>query len=470
MKQPDISQQDHFSTLSLREELQNNLASLEYDSMTPIQAQSLPVMLNNLDVIAQAKTGSGKTAAFGLSLLNKLDVKLYDVQALVLCPTRELAEQVSQSLRRYARLMHNVKILNLSGGMPMRQQLDSLRHGAHIIVGTPGRIQKHLDQASLRLNNLRTLVLDEADRMLDMGFFDDIKQIISFCPTPRQTLLFSATYTAEIKQIAKQFMQKPEMIVIETPEEKLDIEQKFFEVQNQAEKLQVLKAILLHYQPESTLVFCNTKQQTAELAELLVRDGFSAAALNGDMEQMERDLAMVRFSNKSCGILVATDVAARGLDIKELPAVINFDLAFEHDVHIHRIGRTGRAGNSGLALTLTTPADAMRMCVIEENLGHPVTWGDKAELKTAGAKKLVPEMVTLCLTAGKKDKIRPGDILGALTKDAGLPGNMIGKIDISAMHSFVAIHRDAADQAYQYFQQGKLKGRKVNIKRILSSR
>ncbi len=433
--------------------------------MTPIQAQSLPMMLKGEDVIAKAKTGSGKTAAFGLSILNQLNVENFAAQALILCPTRELAEQVSQAVRCLARLVPNVKILNLSGGVPMKLQLDSLRHDAHIIVGTPGRVQKHLNKATLSLNQLQTLVLDEADRMLDMGFFDDIKTIVSACPIRRQTLLFSATYPPEIKNLGKQFMQRPKEVLIETPHTEYDIEQYFYRVNSQADKFSLLKMLLLHYKAVSTLIFCNTKQQTTDLSKLLCDAKFSSLALNGDMEQIERDQVIIRFANQSCSILVATDVAARGLDIKELPAVINYDLAFEHDVHIHRIGRTGRAGHKGLALSLTTPADAERICVIEKNLSYPLTWRKNDEL-TSGAPIFYPEMVTVCLDAGRKDKIRPGDILGALIKDAKLPSEAIGKIDITALYSYVAIHRSQSDKAYRYLQNGRLKGRKVNARKL----
>lgn len=452
-----------FSTLSLRQELKDNLITLNYEQMTPVQAQTLPLTLQHKDILAQAKTGSGKTAAFSLTILHHLKVEIYYVQALILCPTRELAEQVSQSLRRYARLMHNVKVLNLSGGLPIRPQVDSLRHGAHIVVGTPGRVEKHLNEKNLSLDKLKILVLDEADRMLDMGFFDDMKAIIAQCPSQRQTLLFSATYPAEIKQIAKQFMLHPKEVIIDSEPEQLDITQQFYEVAKQADKFALLANLLLHHQPSSTLIFCNTKQQTDELAKQLKKSGFSAAALNGDMEQADRDHTVIQFANNSCNILVATDVAARGLDIKELAAVINYDLAFEHDVHIHRIGRTGRAGNKGLALSLTTPADAMRLLAIEENMGTSVPWGNAAALNISQQKMAQPEMVTICLAAGKRDKIRPGDILGALTKDAGLPGTAIGKIDITALYSYVAVRREYAEQAYQHFLHGKLKGRKVRV-------
>ena len=454
-----------FSSLGLQDVLVNNLSSLGYERMTPIQAQSLPMMLAGRDVIAQAKTGSGKTAAFGLTLLHHLNVESYGVQALVLCPTRELAEQVTGAIRKLARLMPNVKILNLSGGMPLKPQLDSLKHGAHVIVGTPGRVQKHLDKASLTVNHLKTLILDEADRMLDMGFFDAIKNVVNACPKKRQTLLFSATYPAEIQQLASQFMRGSEQIVIEEALTDIDIEQQFYEVSHVTDKFPLLKALLLHYNPLSTLIFCNTKDQTTELTHLLCKEGFSAIALNGDLDQVARDVAMIRFAHQSCSILVATDVAARGLDIKELPAVINYELAFDKDIHIHRIGRTGRAGSKGLALSLTTPRDVERLCAIEAELKHPLTWGDINSLNQSSPSIQSPMMVTFALSAGRKDKIRPGDILGALTKDAGISGELIGKITINAVYAYVAIHKSQADKVYQYFQNGKLKGRKVRVKR-----
>ncbi len=455
-----------FSSLPLRKELLSNLVSLNYSQMTPIQAHSLPLMLNKTDVIAQAQTGSGKTVAFGLTVLHFLKIERASTQALILCPTRELAEQVAQALRRLARLLPNIKILNLSGGAPIRPQYDSLRHGAHIIVGTPGRVQKHLDQKTLSLSHLNTLVLDEADRMLDMGFLDALKQVLGYCPSRRQTLLFSATFTQPIKQLAKEFMQHPQEVKIEEHASAQDIEQKFFEVHHQNEKYLVLKKILAHYQPESTLIFCNTKEKTQELATQLNQEGFSASVLNGDLEQAQRDQAMIQFSNHSRRILVATDVAARGLDIKELPAVINYELAFEPEVHVHRIGRTGRAGSKGLALSITTPKDAERLCAIEDLMGKPVVWAKLEALTSLDCSIATPSMVTLRLMAGRKDKIRPGDILGALTKDAGLKAEMIGKIDILTLHAYVAVDRNHVQKAYEQFQKGKIKGKKIGVERL----
>jgi ATP-independent RNA helicase DbpA len=450
-----------FSSLTLRQELINNLPSLDFINMTFIQAQSLPKMLEKQDVIAQAKTGSGKTVAFGLALLNALSVEDFKPQALILCPTRELAEQVAQVLRRLARLLPNVKVLNLSGGIPMRPQLESLKFGAHIIVGTPGRIQKHLETKSLSLSRMNTLVLDEADKMLDMGFLDAIENVISYCPSQRQTLLFSATFSTPIKKLAKQFLKKPYEIQLEEESSPLEIEQIFFEVKSLAEKYSLLKKILSSYQPTSTLIFCNTKEKTRDIYDSLKSDKMSVTVLNGDLDQSARDEALVQFSNHSVSILVATDVAARGLDIKELPMVINFELPFEQEVYIHRIGRTGRAGCEGKAITLTLPGDAERLIVLEKTLDKPLSFAKVEDLpKPNAAYELSPPMKTLRLSVGRKDKIRPGDILGALTKDAGLLAAAIGKIEISATRSYVAIKKNEAKQAYDYCKMGKIKGKK----------
>lgn len=460
---PEGKGESSFSSLPLRKELSDNIDSLNYTLMTPIQAQSLPLMLDKNDVIAQAQTGSGKTVAFGLAILHHLKIERLVVQTLILCPTRELAEQVSQVLRRLARLLPNVKILNLSGGTPIKPQCDSLKHGAHIIVGTPGRIQKHLAQKTLILSQITTVVLDEADRMLDMGFVDSLRQVLCYCPEKRQTLLFSATFTPPIKQLAKEFMRHPQEIKIEEKANAQDIEQKFFEVHHPSEKYGALKTILSHYQPKSTLIFCNTKEKTQELAAQLNQEGISTSVLHGDLDQAERDQAMIQFSNHSRCILVATDVAARGLDIKELPAVINYELAFEPEVHVHRIGRTGRAGCKGLALSITTPKDAERLCAIEEMMAMPLDWIKENELPPSQSSKLSPIMTTLRLMAGRKDKLRPGDILGALTQDAGLKADAIGKIDILTSHSYVAIEQSQARKAYEHFQKGKIKGKKIGV-------
>ncbi|MCK4708347.1 MAG: ATP-dependent RNA helicase DbpA, partial [Gammaproteobacteria bacterium] len=319
--------QTNFSSLSLSTDFLNNLKFLDYQVMTPIQAQSLPKMLKGKDIQAQAKTGSGKTAAFGIALLNRLEAKSYFTQALVLCPTRELADQVSKEIRRLARAIPNTKIVTLCGGTAIGPQFASLdQHHPHIVVGTPGRVLKHCQKGSLKLNRLKTLVLDEGDRMLDMGFHEDIMLIIDHTPQQRQTLLFSATLPEEIKQISQLIQNHPVDIQVESLHDNKKIKQTFYEIQK-GERLKILVSLLQHFKPESSVVFCNRKQQCQELADQLREQGFHALALHGDLDQRERDQVLVRFSNKSSSILIATDVAARGLDIKDLSAVINFELS-----------------------------------------------------------------------------------------------------------------------------------------------
>ena len=454
-----------FSSLTLTPELLANLQSLEYKVMTPIQAQSLPAILKGKDVQAQAKTGSGKTAAFGIGLLHKLDAQTYLTQSLVLCPTRELADQVSKEIRRLARAIPNTKILTLCGGTPIGPQLASLEHHPHIVVGTPGRILKHLKKGSLKLDSLKILVLDEADRMLDMGFHEDIMLIIDRTPRQRQTLLFSATYPDEIKGISDAIQNDPVDIHVESLHDNRKIQQVFYEIQK-GERTKALVALLHHYRPESSVVFCNRRQQCNELAEELWRQGFHALALNGDLEQKDRDKVLVQFSNKSSSILIATDVAARGLDIKDLPVVINFELSPDPEIHIHRIGRTGRAGNKGLALSLFMASEAPKVNAIEEYQDRPVRIDTTSSLKMRENFKLSPPMVTLCINGGRKDKVRAGDILGALTANTNLPGKQIGKIDIFDNLAYVAVERPIAKQALKILSEGKIKGRKFRIRKL----
>ncbi|MDH5436014.1 MAG: ATP-dependent RNA helicase DbpA [Gammaproteobacteria bacterium] len=454
-----------FKSLSLTPEFLANLESLGYLAMTPIQAQSLPAILKGKDIQAQAKTGSGKTAAFGIGLLHNLDAQSYLTQGLVLCPTRELADQVSKEIRRLARSMPNIKILTLCGGTSIAPQRASLEHHPHIVVGTPGRILKLLHTESLNLDSLKTLVLDEADRMLDMGFHEDIMRIITMIPKKRQTLLFSATYPDEIKTISDAVQNNPIDVQVESLHDNQHIQQVFYEIQK-GERTNTLVSILHHYHPESSVVFCNTKSQCKELANELWHQGFHALALNGDLEQKERDQVLVQFSNKSTSILIATDVAARGLDIKDLNAVINFEITPDPEIHIHRIGRTGRAGNKGLALTLFLASEAARVTAIEEYQKTPVRIDQPSSLKMRENFKLSPPMVTLCINGGRKDKVRAGDILGALTANTDLPGKQIGKIDIFDHLAYVAIERQIAKQALKVLSEGKIKGRMFRVRKL----
>ncbi len=452
-----------FASLALSPAMLANLQTLGYLSMTPIQAASLPSALLGQDLIAQAKTGSGKTAAFALPLLTNLNPRRFAVQAMVLCPTRELADQVTTEIRRLARSEDNIKVVTLCGGVPLRGQLASLEHGAHIAVGTPGRLMDHLERGSLQLDALNTLVLDEADRMLDMGFFDDIVKVAKQCPKARQTLLFSATYPEGIAKLAAQFMRDPLTVAVAAQHSEGQIEQRWYEVTDR-ERLHTVSRALAHFRPASTLAFCNTKAQCRDLVAVLQAEGFSALALFGELEQRERDQVLVRFANKSCSVLVATDVAARGLDIAQLEAVINVGVTPDADIHIHRIGRTGRAGESGLAITLASLDEMGSVGKIEQLQGRESDWHPTSELTPASNEPLVPPMVTLHIQGGRKEKIRPGDVLGALTADLGYSREQVGKINVNDWSTYVAVNRDIAQQAASRLNAGRIKGKSVSVR------
>ena len=453
-----------FSELALSPALQQGLQALAYEEMTPIQAASLPWVLQGRDVIAQAKTGSGKTAAFGLGLLSRLEPSLSRVQCLVLCPTRELADQVSKELRRLARFMPNIKLLTLCGGISLRPQIASLVHEPHVVVGTPGRILELLDKGHLTLEKVQALVLDEADRMLDMGFGDAIADVIAQLPAERQTMLFSATYSDEIRAISRRVQRDPMEVTVESLLGDEEIEQVFYEVER-TRKTEALAFLLGQHRPESALVFCNTRRDTQDVAGELEKRGFSVLALSGDLEQRDRDEVLVRFANRSCSVLVATDVAARGLDIKDLPAVFSYELPSDPEIHIHRIGRTGRAGSKGLAIHLCASVEIGRIPAIEAAQGSAAIWG---RLNLAGGSRsapLPPSMVTLIIDGGRQDKLRPGDIMGALTGEAGLPADVVGKIDTFATRTYVAVNRSHAQKAMEKLRAGKIKGRSFRVRK-----
>ncbi|MCK9564111.1 MAG: ATP-dependent RNA helicase DbpA [Bacteroidales bacterium] len=452
-----------FSALPLSAAMLANLDSLGYKAMTPIQARALPVILKGGDLIAQAKTGSGKTAAFGIGLLQHLNVRYLGCQALVLCPTRELADQVARDIRRLARGEDNIRVLTLCGGVPGGPQRAALEHGAHIIVGTPGRVEEHLARGSLVLDGLNMLVLDEADRMLDMGFYDSIAAIVARTPTRRQTLLFSATYPGAVKKLAGSFMREPAFIKVEALHDDSQIEQRFYEIEPD-QRLEAVVKVLACYRPESTVAFCFTKQQCQEVADYLAAKGISAMALHGDLEQKDRDQVLALFANRSLSVLVATDVAARGLDIDALDMVINVELGRNAETHIHRVGRTGRAGNKGMAISLVAPAEARRARAIEEIQGGSLNWHPVSSLKPRAGEPLQPPMVTLCIAAGRKDKLRPGDILGALTGEAGIAAGEVGKITLFDFQAFVAVARATAPLALARLSAGRIKGRSLRVR------
>ena len=447
-----------FSLLQLASPLARAVEVLGFTAMTPVQEHSLPALVAGKDVIAQARTGSGKTAAFGLGLLSRIDTSSdVPVQALVLCPTRELAEQVSTELRKLARFIPNFRVVTLCGGVPVRTQTPSLQTAPHVLVGTPGRILDHLRRKTLELGGLKVLVLDEADRMLDMGFAESIDEFIAQTPRTRQTNMFSATFPDEIRSLSKSFQRTPVEVTVDSAPDEVEIEQLFYEVEPD-KKLDALAALLTEHAPESTLVFCHTRNDVRDVAVQLERRGWSTLALHGELEQRERDEVLLRFSNKSASVLVATDVAARGLDIKGLAAVIAWELPTDPDIHVHRIGRTGRAGQKGLALTLVSRRERERVVAIQDRAGAPVQWREVDLGKKPVAPKPAP-MVTFMIEGGKQDKLRAGDLLGALIKDIGLPGDAIGKIDIGASRSYVAIRSEHADKALQGMKASKIKGK-----------
>jgi len=452
-----------FSSLPIAATTLNNLNQLGYTQMTAIQAASLPLALQLRDLIAQASTGSGKTAAFGIALVEKLVAANFDVQALVLCPTRELADQVTQEIRRLARAVGNIKVVTLCGGVALRGQTLSLQHGAHVVVGTPGRIMDHLERGSLSLQSVKTVVLDEADRMLDMGFFDDIAKVMRQCPKDRQTLLFSATYPDGIAKLAAQFMREPQTVKVQTQHDAKKIQQIFYEVSDN-DRLHAVSLLLNHFRPESTLAFCNTKQQCRDLVMVLQAQGFSALALFGELEQRERDQVLVQFANRSCSVLVATDVAARGLDVAHLEAVINVDVTPDPEVHIHRIGRTGRADAEGLALSLVSMDEMGYVGKIEQLQNRESTWADVSTLTPAAGGLFQPPMATLQIVGGRKEKIRAGDVLGALTGEAGFAKEQVGKINVNEFSTYVAVERSIAREAVQKLSAGRVKGKTVKVR------
>lgn len=449
-----------FKNLELSQEILSNLDSLGYLEMTPIQEKGLPFVLSNRDFIGQANTGSGKTAVFALGILSKLDMSHQQPQALVLCPTRELAEQVCVEIRRLARFTNNIKVLTLAGGTEERHKIKSLKQGAHIIVGTPGRIKKLVDKGDLKLSSLKVLVLDEADRLLEMGFIDDINHIASMTPIDRQTLLFSATFPHGIKTLSASLQEDAAQVTIDSQHQQNTIKQLFLKVEDENGKFDALVLMLGHFQPKSALIFCNSRETCSKVANLLKRLKIDALQIHSELEQQDRTLVLTKFANKSCCVLVATDLASRGLDIKDVEVVINYDLPSDHELYIHRIGRTGRAGQEGLALSLYTHKERSMLVSIEEYLKTPCQTIEFNELKKNKLTSFKPTMTTIYISGGRKDNIRPGDILGALTGEIGLQGKNVGNIRILEVNSYVAIENLHVDRALKGLQAGKIKGKR----------
>jgi ATP-independent RNA helicase DbpA len=453
-----------FSSLPLQPELLQALASLSYERMTPIQALSLPPMLAGRDVLGQAPTGTGKTAAYGLAVLSRIDPALNRVQALVLCPTRELADQIAKEIRRLARCLPNIKLTVLSGGIDKRPQLASLEHDPHIVVGMAGRVQELIEMESLNLDALKVLVLDEADRMLSPDFEQATRAIIAQAPAARQTLLFSATLPDQLRAAARKLLKKPVEATADTAGSPTLLVQAFYGLAPDR-RLDALAHLLSTHRPESALVFCHTRGDVEQVEEHLGKRGFSVLALHGHIDQRQRDEVLVRFANGSCRVLVATDIAARGLDIQNLAAVISYELPKEPEAHVHRIGRTARAGRGGQAWHLLAPQERERLRAIEAHLSASYAEEQLPE-KLAADRPLQPEVVTLCVDAGRSDKLRPGDLLGALTGDAGIAKEAVGKINTFDTRTYFAIDRKLAQTALQRLAACKIKGRKFRVRSI----
>jgi len=452
-----------FSTLALSQDMINNLNKLDYKEMTPVQEASLPHILERADVMAQAKTGSGKTAAFGIGLLHHLDVSDVKVQAAIMCPTRELSEQVANELRRLARFTSNIKILTLVGGEAVYPQKVALEKGVHIIVGTPGRIMDTITKGHLDLANVKTLVLDEADRMLDMGFHDDIAAIIKFTPKHRQTLLFSATYEEETKKLSKKFQLQPEFIHITSDADETSIEQKFYNI-HEDDKVELIDGLMAENELESCIIFCNMKLTCDEVAQELHYRGYDVASLHADLDQKERNEVLTMFSNHSLNVLVATDVASRGLDIKELPAVFNYDISHQAEVYVHRIGRTGRMGQTGRAYTFVGAKEGKFVEAISKYTEQKVVLENPPKLNSNKKFTRTAPMKTLKILAGKKDKLRPGDFVGALAGELDIKGDSIGDITVVDRFSYIAIEKSLMDKVS--LKDDRLRVKKKNYRYI----
>ena len=461
----DAAPSTDFTTLVMAPALLRGVEALGYNAMTPIQARALPELLAGRDLIAQAPTGSGKTAAFGIALLHALDLGAIRTQALVLCPTRELASQVATQLRKLAVGLPNLKVSLLCGGMALEPQLSSLEHAPHVVVGTPGRIQELLKKNVLQLRQVRMLVLDEADRMLDMGFEDQLADIVKRLPRERQGALFSATLPQTIRTLARAALRDPVEVTVDAGVSAPAIEQVFVEV-DAGKRTQTLAALLLEQGEGPVVVFCNMRRDVDDVAASLAHYGFDALALHGDMEQRDRDEILVRFANRSATVLVASDVAARGLDIDDIACVINHELPTDADTYTHRIGRTGRAGKAGLAISLCTVRELPRANAIAAASGASLRWRSVTPLGGRPPRVPVAPMKTLRIDAGRTDKLRPGDIVGALTGDMGLKADAIGAIKVFPTRTYIAIARAQAATALARLREGRIKNRKFRVQAI----
>ena len=517
-----------FEDLHLSREIQRAIADMGFEEATPIQSQSIPYIMEGRDVIGQAQTGTGKTAAFGIPALEMIDHEVRRLQAVILCPTRELAIQVAEEMKKLGKYKRGIEILPIYGGQPIERQLKVLKKGVQIIIGTPGRVMDHLERRTLKMDGVKMVILDEADEMLDMGFRDDIETILKQVPKQRQTVLFSATMPRAILELTKRYQTNPQMIKLVHHKEMTipKIEQFYFEVREQA-KAEVFSRLIDTYNLKLSLVFCNTKRRVDELVETLQARGYLAEGLHGDMNQHQRDRVMGRFRKGAVEILVATDVAARGIDVEDIEAVFNYDVPQDEEYYIHRIGRTGRAGRAGRAFTFVVGRDVYKMKDIQKytgakiisqkvptisdveevktnlllekvkgaidggHLGKYINWVERmlgadytsldvaaALLKIAmdekGKEELAQDrdfretgaesgMARLFINIGSNQRVQAKDILGSIAGETGIPGKSIGAIDIFDNYTFVEVAKESVKDVQRVMKDVKIKGRRINI-------
>lgn len=517
-----------FNELGLSEKILKAVAAMGFEEASPIQAKAIPAAMQGIDLIGQAQTGTGKTAAFGIPVLEKIDVKSKELQVLVLCPTRELAIQTAEEMRNLAKYMSSVKILPIYGGQEIVKQIRSLKAGVQIVIGTPGRVMDHMRRKTLRLDSVHTVVLDEADEMLNMGFRDDIETILKEMPEERQTLLFSATMPKAILDIAKTYQK--DAVTVKVVKKDLtvpSIDQFYYECKPK-NKEEVLCRLLDIHAPKRSLVFCNTKRQVDELVTALVGRGYFAAGLHGDMQQAQRDRVMKSFRDGRTDILVASDVAARGIDVDDVEAVFNYDLPQDDEYYVHRIGRTGRAGRTGKAFSFVSGKEVYKLKEIQRycktkiyaqkipsmndvamtKMGNLLEQADTViknedlttlinaieekindedytalDIAAALLKLAVKDndssvdedeydldntgaengMVRLFINIGKSQKVSPKDILGAVAGESGIPGRLVGAIDIYDKYTFIEVPREYAEDVLTSMNQAKIKGKNINM-------
>ena len=526
-----------FDELNIDERILRAIEDMGFEETSPIQTQAIPAVCEGIDVVGQAQTGTGKTAAYTIPMLMKIDPQIKKPQAIVLCPTRELAVQVAEEIRKLAKYMSDIKVLPVYGGQEIVRQIKSLKTGVQIIVGTPGRVMDHMRRKTVKFDNINMVILDEADEMLDMGFREDMETILTETPEDRQTVMFSATMPKAIMDIARNFQKDARIIKVVRKELTVsNIEQFYYEVRPK-NKTEVLCRLIDIYNPRLSVVFCNTKRQVDELISELKGRGYFADGIHGDMKQQQRDRVMDDFRSGKVDILIATDVAARGIDVDDVDMVFNYDIPQDEEYYVHRIGRTGRAGRSGMALSFISGKEVYKLKDIERYcktkiLAKPVPSLDDVkntkldnmfdkirqtieeggltdmvnlveehvnqeeytsmDMAAALLKMLIGDtldredeveefhfdtdkddsrMVRLFINIGKKDKIKPANILGAIAGESGMPGKLVGAIDMMDNYTFVDVPAIHAEKILKVMNDNvQIKGRRVNVEKANQSR